>query len=138
MTTMKFKRRPLTVIPPYVSMADIAFNLVLFFLILAKTQDDSHIQWEPAKDTGTKQVSNAKISVTVDKDNRVYLNGQQIGLREMSDKVAQELGDRPPNERTVLLKIHKDTLAATFEPIMEAVSNAGGEVVHVIEEEVQK
>jgi biopolymer transport protein ExbD len=131
---VKFKRRKLDVIPPYVSMADIAFNLVLFFLIMAKTQDDSHIQWEPAKDIGAKQVANAKVSIIVDRDNKVYLNGQIVGLREMTDKVALELGDRPPNERTVLLKIHKDTLAATFEPIMEAVSNAGGEVVHVIEE----
>ena len=132
---MKFKRRKLEVIPPYVAMADIAFNLVLFFLILAKTQDDSHIQWTPVKDVGAKQVSNAKVSITVDRDSKVYLNGQQIGIREMADRVGQELGDKPVNERTVLLKIDKNTLAATFEPIMEAVSQAGGEVVHVIEEE---
>ena len=132
---MKFKRRKLEVIPPYVAMADIAFNLVLFFLILAKTQDDSHIQWAPAKDVGAKQVLNAKVSITVDRDNKVYLNGQQIGIREMADRVGQELGDKPASERTVLLKIDKNTLAATFEPIMEAVSQAGGEVVHVIEEE---
>lgn len=132
---MKFKRRKLEVIPPYVAMADIAFNLVLFFLILAKTQDDSHIQWTPVKDVGAKQVSNAKVSITVDRDNKVYLNGQQIGIREMADRVGQELGDKPASERTVLLKIDKNTLAATFEPIMEAVSQAGGEVVHVIEEE---
>jgi biopolymer transport protein ExbD len=119
-------------------MADIAFNLVLFFLILAKTQDDSHIQWEPAKDAGSiKQFNNVKVSITVDKENKVYLNGQQVGLMGLSDKVAQELSDRPPSERTVLLKIHKETLSATFEPIMEAVSNAGGEVVHVIDEETQ-
>ena len=132
---MKFKRRKLEVIPPYVAMADIAFNLVLFFLILAKTQDDSHIQWTPVKDVGAKQVLNAKVSITVDRDNKVYLNGQQIGIREMADRVGQELRDKPASERTVLLKIDKNTLAATFEPIMEAVSQAGGEVVHVIEEE---
>ena len=132
---MKFKRRKLEVVPPYVAMADIAFNLVLFFLILAKTQDDSHIQWTPVKDVGAKQVSNAKVSITVDRDNKVYLNGQQIGIREMADRVGQELGDKPASERTVLLKIDRNTLAATFEPIMEAVSQAGGEVVHVIEEE---
>lgn len=132
---MRFKRRKLEVTPPYVAMADIAFNLVLFFLILAKTQDDSHLQWEAAKATGTKAVTNARVSITVDKDNRVYLNGQPVGLRDLADGVARELGDRPASERTVLLKIHKDTLAATFEPIMEAVSQAGGEVVHVVDEE---
>jgi len=132
---MKFKRRRLEVTPPYVAMADIAFNLVLFFLILAKTQDDSHLQWEPAKAGGTKPVSNSRVSITVDKDNGVYLNGQRVGLRELADAVGRELGDRPLAERTVLLKIHKETLAATFEPIMEAVSQAGGEVVHVVEDE---
>ena len=132
---MKFPRRKLEAIPPYVSMADIAFNLVLFFLILAKTQDDSHIQWEPAKAGGAKPVANAKVSISVDKDNKVYLNTVQVGLSGLADAVARELGDRPPGDRTVVLKIHKDTLAATFDPIMEAVSQAGGDVVHVIDEE---
>jgi biopolymer transport protein ExbD len=132
---MKFKRRKLDVVPPYVSMADIAFNLVLFFLILAKTQDDSHVQWEPAKAAETKEFSNAKISITVDRRDNVYLNGEEVGLRGLADKIAKELGDKPPAERIVLLKIHKETLAKTFNPIMEAVSQAGGEVVHVLEEE---
>ncbi len=133
---MKFKRRKLEITAPYVSMADIAFNLVLFFLIMAKTQDDSNrIDWTPAKATGAKPVKNAQVSVTVDKDNKVYLNGQQVGLRDLAEKVATLLGDKPPAERSVILKIHNETLAATFEPIMEAVSAAGGEVVHVIEEE---
>ncbi len=132
---MRFKRRKIDVVPPYVSMADIAFNLVLFFIILAKEQDDSSIQWVPAKATGTKPVASAKVSISVDQDNKVYLNTLQVSLRELTERVAVELGDRPPNDRTVLLKIHKETLAATFEPIMEAVSQAGGEVVHVIEEE---
>ena len=30
-------------------MGDIAFNLLIFFVILARAQDDSHLQWEPAK-----------------------------------------------------------------------------------------
>jgi len=134
---MRFKRRKIEIVPPYVAMADIAFNLVLFFIMMAKTQDDSHIQWEPAKDKAavTKQIDNAKVSISVDRDNKVYLNGLQLGLRELADKVTLELGDLPPADRTVLLKIHKDTLAATFEPIMEVVSQAGGEVVHVIDDE---
>ncbi|MCE9567712.1 MAG: biopolymer transporter ExbD [Planctomycetes bacterium] len=154
---MKFKRRPLEVTAPYVSMADIAFNLVLFFLIMAKTQDDSNrIEWDPARSTGAQPVKNAKVTVTVDKgqvildqngkptmkdgkpergEPRLYFNGQQVGMRDLTEKVAAALGDKPPTERIVVLKIHNETLASTFEPIMEAVSQAGGEVVHVIEEE---
>jgi biopolymer transport protein ExbD len=79
-----------------------------------------------------------KLSVSVDQDNKVYLNGVPIGIRELSAKLSQELGDKPTTERMVLLKVHKETLASTFNPIMEAVSAAGGEVVHVIDEEVKK
>ncbi|HEX3151828.1 MAG TPA: biopolymer transporter ExbD [Gemmataceae bacterium] len=131
---MKFKRRKLECPPPYVAMADIAFNLVLFFVIMAKTQDDKHIQWQPAKAKETQQAKNARVRVSVDQNSKVYLNGKEIGIRNLAEQVAIFLGDNHEN-RTVLLKIHKDTLASTFEPIMEAVSQAGGDVVHVLEEE---
>ena len=132
---MKFKRRKLEIVPPFVSMADIVFNLVLFFLILAKIQDDTQIQWEPAQASGAKPVAKARVSITVDKDSKVYLNGKQVGLMNLTALVAAELGDSPPGERTVLLKIHKDTLAATFEDLIAKVSEAGGEMVHVVEDE---
>ncbi len=132
---MKFKRRNLEIVPPFVGMADIVFNLVLFFLILAKMQDESQIKWEPAHGAGAKPVVKARVSLTVDIDNKVYLNGKQVGLMNLTSLVASELGDTPPGERTVLLKIHKDTLAATFEDLIAKVSEAGGEMVHVIEDE---
>ena len=40
----------------------------------------------------------------------------------------------PPGKRTVLLKIHRDTPYRDFEPVIEAVSAAGGELHHVLEE----
>jgi biopolymer transport protein ExbD len=154
---MKFKRRKLEAVPPIVGMADIVFNLVLFFLILAKMQDDSQIKWEPAKATGAKPVAKARVTIAVDrgeavfdangkhvvdqygkpeyKNPKVYLNGKQVGLMNLTALVAAALGDSPPGERTVLLKIHKDTLAATFEDIIAKVSEAGGEMVHVVEDE---
>jgi biopolymer transport protein ExbD len=134
---MKFKRRKLEIVPPFVSMADIVFNLVLFFLILAKMQDETQIQWEPAQASGAKPVAKAKVSITVDKDGKVYLNAKQVGLMNLTALVVAELGDSPPGERTVLLKIHKDTLAATFEDLIAKVSEAGGEMVHVVEDERQ-
>ncbi|MBM3982280.1 MAG: biopolymer transporter ExbD [Planctomycetes bacterium] len=132
---MKFKRRKLEAVPPFVGMADIVFNLVLFFLILAKMQDESQIKWEPAQATGAKAVGKPKVSLTIDDAGKVYLNGKQVGLMNMTALVQAELGDSPPGERTVLLKIHKDTLAATFEDLIAKVSEAGGEMVHAVEDE---
>src|SRR5262249_22936442 len=132
---MKIKRRHLEPGVPAVAMADIAFNLVLFFIILARTQDDSHLHWQPASAPKVESITNSRVSVMVDKDNKVYLNGKQLGTGELAASIQLLLGNRPAGQRPVLLKIHKDTLAATFEPILEAVSQAGGDVVHVLAEE---
>jgi biopolymer transport protein ExbD len=132
---MKISRRKLKCEIPSVAMGDIAFNLLVFFVILARAQDDSHLQWEPAKTPKVENVGNPRVSVTVDKENRLYLNGRQVGVSQLASGIETLLGDTPAGKRVVLLKIHKETLAATFEPILEAASQAGGEIVHVLEED---
>ena len=33
---------------PSLAMGDIAFLLLIFFVILARAQDESHLRWQPA------------------------------------------------------------------------------------------
>jgi biopolymer transport protein ExbD len=131
---MKIERKKMRVEIPNVAMGDIAFNLLIFFVILARAQDDSHLKWEAAASAKVEAADNAKVSVLVDKDNKLYLNGRNIGESSMAKEIEALLGNAPPGERTVLLKIHKETQAQRFEPIIEAVSEAGGDLVHVLEE----
>jgi len=131
---MRFKRRRREATPPFVSMADIAFNLVLFFLIMAKSQN---IEWEAAAAEGNKPIPESRVAVTVDKDGKLYLDARQVSVDELSEKLPEILDSDPNGSRVVLLKIHKETQAATFQRIIEAVSKVGGEVVHVLEEETK-
>jgi len=131
---MKIRRRKLEVGVPAVAMADIAFNLVLFFIIMARTQDESHLKWDPASAPKVQNSGQARVSVTVDKESTVYLNGRKTSVTTLATDITSLLGTEPAGKRTVLLKIHKETLASTFVPIIEAVSQAGGDVVHVLEE----
>jgi biopolymer transport protein ExbD len=131
---MKIKRKKMHAGVPAVAMADIAFNLVLFFIMMAKTQDDSHLQWEPASTPVVQRAEISKVSVVVDKQQKLYLNGQQIGVSQLKAGVEHELQGLPAGKRAVLLKIHKEATAQVFEPIVEAVSEAGGEIMHILEE----
>ncbi len=135
---MKIRRRHLEAGAPVVAMADIAFNLVLFFIILARTQDDSHVKWEPATGSALESISHSKATVTVNEDSKVYLNGEQVDATALTPKIQELLGTDEAGKRTVLLKIHKNATAATFEPIIEAVSQAGGDLVHVLAEEQER
>ena len=132
---MKIKRKAARAVVPDTAMGDIAFNLLIFFVILARAQDDSHIQWTPAKADKVESAGQSRVSVLVDKDNKLYLNGHEIGISQLASGIESQLGEAPAGERTVLVKVHRDTTALRCEPIIEAVSEAGGDLVHILDED---
>jgi biopolymer transport protein ExbD len=131
---MRIARRQFKVEVPSVAMGDIAFNLLIFFVILAKAQDDSHLKWEAAATPKVEAVRQAKVSIVVDVNNKLYLNGREISEQNLAKAVEDQLGEAGAGERTVLLKIHDQTQALRFEPVIEAAGEAGGEIVVVLEE----
>ena len=135
---MKMKRRGFKVDIPAVAMGDIAFNLLVFFVILAQSQDDSHIQWTPAKADNLKASGYTKVTVTIDKDQKLYLNGLELSESQLAERVENYLGNAPAGQRKVMLKAHQDCTAAKFEPVIEAISLAGGELIHVLEDRKKK
>ena len=135
---MKMKRKQPKVDIPSVAMGDIAFNLLIFFVILAQSQDDSHIQWTPAKADNLKGSGYTRVTVTIDKDQKVYLNGQELSEAQLASRIETYLGTAPAGQRKVLLKAHSECTAAKFEPVIEANSQAGGELVHILDKKIEQ
>jgi biopolymer transport protein ExbD len=131
---MKFKRRAMKADVPSTAMGDIAFNLLIFFVILARAQDDSHLQWSPAAAAKLENIASAKVTVLIDRNNKLYLNGQETGQGQLARGITDLLGSSPPGQRTVLLKVHKEATAMYYEPVIESISEAGGDLVHILEE----
>jgi len=131
---MKFKRLNLKADVPSAAMGDIAFNLLIFFVILARAEDDSHLKWEPAASRELTGVTKAKVSVVIDNQNKLYFNGQEIGQSQLAARIEETLGTAAAGERTVLLKVHKESTALYYEPVIEAIGEAGGDLVHILEE----
>ena len=119
---------------PSTAMGDIAFNLLIFFVILARAQDDSHLQWQPASASQLEGIASNKASVLIDRNNKLYLNGSEIGQAQLSKGISDLLGSAPQGQRTVLFKVHKEATAMYYEPVIEAISEAGGDLVHILEE----
>lgn len=132
---MKVRRRQYPCEVPAVAMGDIAFNLLIFFVILAKAQDDSHVRTRPAASAGLQEMGQIRASVAVDVNNKLYLNGQPIGIAQLESRLNELLGNAPAEQRRVQLRIDREAMASRFEPIIEAVSRAGAKIVHNLEEE---
>jgi len=143
---MILQRRQMSADVPAMAMGDIAFLLLIFFIILARVTDDSHVKVNKADGTELQKPQSKRVGIAIDTNRVTYLNGVRINPDMISDALYQPdappgqrglLGDLPPGQRTVLLKIDKDTPASMFEPVIEAVSRAGGELHHVLEEKIK-
>jgi len=116
-------------------MGDIAFLLLIFFVILAQAVDDSHLQWQPATSQELEPTGGTRASVVVDADYRLHLNGREIQPDQLKEALEEILGSTEPGKRTVLLKVDREAKARHFEPAIEAISMAGGDLIHVLESE---
>ena len=132
---MKLPRKKLTASVPSFAMGDIGFLLLIFFVILARAQDDSHVRWQPAKLKEVEMVASPLASVTIDTGFKNYLDGREISTDALPAALSQILGDTPSGKRYVFLKVHKEAKALHFEPIIAAISEAGGDLVHILEPE---
>lgn len=134
---MKIPRKKFDADVPSTAMGDIAFLLLIFFVILARAVDDSHLQWEPATVDEVESTGAALASVVIDTDLRLYLNGREIESDQLSGALQEILGATPAGKRVVFLKVDREAKAKQFEPAIEAISAAGGDLVHVLEREQQ-
>jgi len=132
---MKIQRKQFTASIPSFAMGDIGFLLLIFFVILARAQDDSHVQWDPAQVKDVEMMAAPKVSVAIDTQRKIFLNGKEISTEQLSSRLSAILGDTPAGQRNVFLKVHKEVPATAFEPVIEAIGEAGGDLIHILEPE---
>ncbi|MED5418264.1 MAG: biopolymer transporter ExbD, partial [Verrucomicrobiota bacterium] len=75
---MKIARRKMAATVPSFAMGDIGFLLLIFFVILARVQDDSHVQWDPAILSDLEGAGATLANVAIDSAYKTYLNGEEI------------------------------------------------------------
>ncbi|CAN5290760.1 hypothetical protein BH23VER1_BH23VER1_05310 [soil metagenome] len=132
---MKIPRKKFDASIPAMAMGDIAFLLLIFFVILARAHDDSHLRWRPAVADGLEAGGAALASIVIDADNKTHFNGREIGTASLADALVSRLGDTPAGRRVVHLKVDRGVTAQYFEPVIEAISQSGGDLVHILEPE---
>jgi biopolymer transport protein ExbD len=127
---MKKKRRQkksmITV--PVASMGDIAFLLIIFFMVASRISQDKRI--ESASSLDSEELKESKIMVLIDDKGISYVNGQRQDSVKMVQAEVQEMLDRRDAtnvlQRTVMFKCDHSVRKIVFEPVIEAIVEAGG------------
>jgi biopolymer transport protein ExbD len=125
------RRREMMV--PTASMGDIAFLLTIFFILTSNFAKESGIKFTPAQAVDVLTLKENKISVVVDEQGKAFLQGHQV-----DDANAVEWGvaaliqnAKGPEGRSVMFKCDKAVDRAVFEPVISAISRAGGTIVAI-------
>ena len=124
----KQKRRAIPV--PIASMGDIAFLLIIFFLVCSEiAKDNANIQTTPPVSEHVKKMkASVAARVAIDTDGVIYFDGTQVdsakdvewGVRAILANTASD------DQRHVQFKCDAALPKETFEPVMKAIVEAGG------------
>ena len=119
---------------PLASMGDIAFLLIIFFMLTATFMKDKNIDLQPPQSPDIDNLEPTNISVTVDKEGQVYLNGIETDAGTLQAAVEALLGQQQ-KKREVKVRVDKNLKKEQFLPVLEAVTGGGGTPILVGEME---
>lgn len=124
---------------PTASMGDIAFLLIIFFMVCSNFAKEAHINLKPPKAADLGEIKETPVSVIISQEGALYLQGRQV-----PDAAAIEWGitgllkDKPgEKERTVLFKCDATVSREIFEPVLDAIARGGGLIAAIGDKTVE-
>jgi biopolymer transport protein ExbD len=122
------KRRSVPV--PTASMGDIAFLLIIFFLVCSEvSKDAADIQVTlPASERVEKTKAAAAARVAIDQAGQIYFDGTKVeGAKDVEWGVRALLTNTVvDDQRHVMFRCDAAVAKETFEPVLKAIAEAGG------------
>ena len=127
----------LLVEPPAVATGDIAFNLIVFFLVCASTAPDSGrkqvIPRSEAKQEKSQQSENVEVSLT---RTTAAINGAPVKLPDFKPRLAVLLKSKTrPEDRIVVIKSTPDTPYDHWITVTGWIEEVGGVITLQMEED---
>ena len=128
MTDMAIRRRKKpSLVLPLSSMGDIAFLLIIFFMLASNFMKTNKVELEKPGSPDLEQQEPPKSSVVMDKDGNIWYEGVQVQPHEVTDAL-KALAEKN-HDHTVHVAIDKSLTRKTFMPLIEAISESGAKLI---------
>lgn len=121
------KRKPVPV--PVASMGDIAFLLIIFFMLSSEFAKDRDLRLDPPDNEHVEKPDHPIAArVAIDAEGEIYFEGERVdnakdiewGVRALLDKTVSD------DQRRVQFKCDHLLTREKFEPVLKAIAEAGG------------
>jgi biopolymer transport protein ExbD len=120
---------------PTASFGDIAFLLIIFFMVASVFMKEAHIEAKDARSPDVDKIEAPNISVVLDTKGELWLQGEKCTFDALEPSVAALLGDRA--DRTVAVRIDKDQLQKDYGRVLLGLSGAGADIVMLGQKEAR-
>ena len=121
------RRKKPSLVLPLSSMGDIAFLLIIFFMLASNFMQTANVDMEEPKSVELEQQEPAKQSVTMDRNGAIWFQGQQVPAREVTDALKALV--EADKDLTVHVSIHQGLTHKDFNPLIQAVSESGAKLI---------
>ena len=115
-------------ITPFV---DVVLVLLVMFMVTAPILQ-SGIEVEVPKTKTVKEISEERIVITIDKDQRVFLGNDPININEISNALHAKIRD--PQGQSVFVRSDENVPFGAFATVMDAVKQTGITNVSIVTE----
>ncbi|MHC4885216.1 MAG: ExbD/TolR family protein [Planctomycetota bacterium] len=115
------------------SMGDIAFLLIIFFVLTTNFLKEAKAEYELSTAAEIQQLKESSVSVVVDEDGVVWCQGHVIDAQGLEGAVSSYLETAP--DKTVMVKIDKNLTKEQYGEVILALSRAQAEIALVGEKE---
>jgi biopolymer transport protein TolR len=114
---------------------DVVLVLLIIFMITAPVLQ-SGIEVAVPKTKTVKEITEERIVISIDKQQRVYLGNDTVNINEIADKLRQKVRD--PEHQAIYLRADENVPFGAFATVMDAVKSSGITNVSIVTEPLKE
>ena len=115
-------------------LVDVVLVLLIIFMVTAPVLQ-SGIEVNVPKTRTVKEISEERLVITINKDQRVFLGNETININQIPATLHQKIRD--PRNQFIFIRADEDVPFGAFATVMDAVKQAGITNISIVTQPIQ-
>jgi biopolymer transport protein TolR len=103
-------------------LVDVVLVLLIIFMVTAPILQ-SGIEVNVPKTRSVKEITEERLVISINKEQRVFLGNDPVNINEIGDKIKQKIRD--PKHQSIFIRSDEDVPFGAFATVMDAVKQTG-------------
>ncbi|HTV64459.1 MAG TPA: biopolymer transporter ExbD [Bryocella sp.] len=116
-------------------LVDVVLVLLVIFMVTAPVLQSGIEVTVPHTKT-VKEITEERLVITIDRDQRVFLNNQPININQIGDEIHKKVRD--PEGQAIYVRADENVPFGAFATVMDAVKQSGITNVSIVTQPLEK